>query len=70
MQVRENEQESSPPKQTEVVEEAAKNQKGKPVVLPKLKLVPEKKYASVVYDYWAHNNKELTIRAGERVTVS
>ena len=28
------------------------------------------KYAAVVYDYWAHNNKELTIRAGEKVLVS
>eukprot|EP00794_Sanderia_malayensis_P017087 gene17087-18808_t len=27
------------------------------------------KYARVAYDYWAHNTKELTIRAGERVLV-
>ncbi len=28
------------------------------------------KMATVAYDYWAHNVKELTIRAGEKVMVS
>lgn len=42
----------------------------RPTDLPKLQLNGEKKYALVIYDYWAHNNKELTIRAGEKVQVS
>ena len=37
---------------------------------PKRQPVGELKFALVVYDYWAHNNKELTIRAGEKVVVS
>ncbi|XP_065050991.1 epidermal growth factor receptor kinase substrate 8-like isoform X1 [Rhopilema esculentum] len=36
---------------------------------PKRQPVGELKFALVVYDYWAHNNKELTIRAGEKVVI-
>ena len=31
---------------------------------------PRVVFGIVVYDYMAHNNKELTIRAGEKVEVS
>ena len=46
------------------------DQTDKPTALPKLQLNAEPRQALVVYDYWAHNNKELTIRAGEKVLVS
>ena len=57
-------------REEETIEQKAEKPKGKPADLPKLQLSGEKKYALVIYDYWAHNNKELTIRAGEKVLVS
>ena len=52
------------------VEKVTKKTDDKPIGLARLNMKTEKRYALVVYDYWAHNNKELTIRAGEKVLVS
>eukprot|EP00112_Aurelia_sp_Birch-Aquarium-sp1_P024512 Seg780.2 transcript_id=Seg780.2/GoldUCD/mRNA.D3Y31 product="Epidermal growth factor receptor kinase substrate 8" protein_id=Seg780.2/GoldUCD/D3Y31 len=68
------------PQQSHVVVEQVQQQQQTVVVesmpvkvveeIPKAPVVSGSgKYATVVYDYWAHNNKELTIRAGEKVMV-
>jgi len=51
------------------VEKVTKKTDDKPIGLARLNMKTEKRYALVVYDYWAHNNKELTIRAGEKVLI-
>ena len=51
-------------------EKVTKKADDKPKGLARLNMKTERRHALVVYDYWAHNNKELTIRAGEKVLVS